>query len=236
MLPDSERVLAGVPLLQHAPREVVSRVAKACIYRDFEEGQEIVGHLEDNTDAYFVLAGRATVRIYSPHGKVVSFRQIGEGDVFGEFSALDDAPRSASVEADVQTRIAVLPADEFRKLIDEVPAISRALMAQLVQQLRAMTERVFELSTLPVNDRLLIELVRIARNEGRKADHQPNKVCIDSPPTHCELASRISTHREAITRHLNYLSRQGVISRRGRSLVIENMSQLASMVREATTR
>ena len=37
---------------------------------------------------------------------------------------------------------------------------------------------------------------------------------IDPSPTHAELASRVATHREAVTRELNALETRGVLRRR----------------------
>jgi hypothetical protein len=48
------------------------------------------------------------------------------------------------------------------------------------------------------------------------------------------MASRISTHREAVTRELNRLSRIGIIERRGTNLVIKDIDRLIAMVHEAT--
>src|SRR5450631_1582610 len=60
--------------------------------------EEIVSH-RDLTDHVFVLlSGVARVIIYSPGGQSVSFGRIHSGSLFGEFSAIDGRPRSASVE------------------------------------------------------------------------------------------------------------------------------------------
>jgi DNA-binding transcriptional regulator YhcF (GntR family) len=50
-------------------------------------------------------------------------------------------------------------------------------------------------------------------------------------PTHAELASRISTHREAITREFNILARSGLMERRGQITFITDLTTLQDMVR-----
>jgi hypothetical protein len=57
---------------------------------------------------------------------------------------------------------------------------------------------------------------------------------IGDAPTHSEIASRTSTHREAVSRELNRLSRLGIIERRGRNLVVKDIDRLTTMVREVT--
>jgi CRP/FNR family cyclic AMP-dependent transcriptional regulator len=50
---------------------------------------------------------------------------------------------------------------------------------------------------------------------------------ISAPPTHSEIASRISTHREAVTRELNRLSRLGIIERKGGAILVKDVKRLA---------
>ena len=52
--------------------------------------------------------------------------------------------------------------------------------------------------------------------------------------THVEIANRISTHREAVTRELNRLARIGIIERRSGTLLVRDVDRLATMVQEAT--
>ena len=83
-----------------------------------------------------------------------------------------------------------------------------------------------EFSTLPVRSRLHAELIRMARlsaPDGRTA-------VISPAPKHAEIASRISTHREAVTRELNELARAKLIGKRGNDLIIHDTAMLESMV------
>lgn len=227
--------LQNFPLFAGLSEPILRRLQQVCAIRDYDAGQVIVSYLDDDTDVFFVLSGAATVRIYSSQGRVVGFRKLGRGEIFGEFAALDHAPRSASVEADTPMRLAVVTSAAFRQLVDEVPDVSSKLIRHLVGQLRLLTARVVELSTMAVNDRIEAELLRIAEMNGSRDRFQENRIRIDSLPTQGELASRIGTHREAVSRHLSCLSRAGIIRREGRSLVIEDMRRLSLLVSNAAS-
>lgn len=104
------------------------------------------------------------------------------------------------------------------------------MLPQLVTKIRALTTRVYEFSTLALNNRIQAELLRLANlapKDGKGARIVP-------APTHVEIASRVSTHREAVTRELNRLSRIGIAERQGSALVIKDVDRLAEMVHEAT--
>ena len=121
---------------------------------------------------------------------------------------------------------AIIPGDYCKS----EPGVAQALLPRLVKTIRALTTRVYEFSTLAVNNRIQAELLRLASlgpREGKSARIVPT-------PTHVEIASRISTHREAVTRELNRLSRIGVIERQGGRLLVKDVDRLAEMVHDVT--
>lgn len=70
---------------------------------------------EASNTMFFIISGEVRVTIYSLAGKVVSFRELGPGEVFGEYPAIDRGPRSASVEARSSCLVATLPGAAFRE-------------------------------------------------------------------------------------------------------------------------
>ena len=106
----------------------------------------------------------------------------------------------------------------------------RELLRQFVGKIRALTTRVYEFSALAVRNRIQAELLRLANLVPRDGQSAP----INAAKTHSEIASRISTHREAVTRELNRLARLGIIKRRDNTLVVKDINRLAVMVREVT--
>jgi CRP/FNR family transcriptional regulator, cyclic AMP receptor protein len=53
------------------------------------------------------------------------------------------------------------------------------------------------------------------------------------PPTHAELAARVSTHREAVSRELKSLERTGLIDRRRGAIVLLKPSELYARIEKA---
>jgi CRP-like cAMP-binding protein len=222
--------LAGIAIFSALQPDALAAVHRRCSWRRYEPGEPIVGYLDASDDVFFVTSGEVCVTIYSLAGKAVSFRNLRTGDVFGEYAAIDGEPRSASVEARTSCLVASMPAKEFRKLLKTEPVVAQAVIKELVRNVRTLTKRVYEFSTLAVNNRIQAELLRLAglgTREGKGARISP-------APTHAEIASRVSTHREAVTRELNRLSRVGIIERRSGALVVHDLDRLAAMVNEMT--
>ena len=85
----------------------------------------------------------------------------------------------------------------------------------------------FEFSTLTVSNRIHAELLRLAGGDAGKQN-----AVISPPPRHAEIASRVSTHREAVTRELNVLARAGILKQEREALHILDLPKLAHMVHE----
>ena len=220
--------LGGVELFESFPVRDLKAVAKRCIWRRYTADQQIVGHLDQTRDVFYIVEGSVRAIIYSPADKEVTFRDISAGDMFGEFSAIDGQPRSAHVIALTDSLIASMSADEFWHVLRDYPIVAEATLKRLTKQLRILSERVFEFSALTVKNRIHAELLRLARDHSRGA----NKAAISPVPTHAEIASRVSTHREAVTRELNDLTRAGLIERSHGVLIIRDVEHLARMVEE----
>ncbi len=170
-------------------------LSDACHRRKFQARELLIGHKDQSFDVLFLLTGLARVSIYSPGGRQVSFRDIVPGAIFGELSAIDGETRSASVECVEACTAAIMPRQAFLRALGEHPAFMMAVMKHLTGQVRSLTARVFEFSTLAVRNRVQTELLRLAA-----AVAAGNEAILSPAPTHSEIASRISTHREAVTR------------------------------------
>lgn len=225
------KMLEAHGLFASIPPADLGALAKRFRWKRYQAGQQIISHLEATTDVYFVMEGNVRVIVYSPMGKEVTFRDISAGEYFGELAAIDRLPRSATVTAVSACSVGWLSAEIFQDILRSYPDLAAAVMRQLVRSVRNLTERVFEFSTLAVKNRVHAELLRLARHHMVGE----NAALIRPAPKHAELASRISTHREAVTRELNRLSRNGLVERKADGLAIHDVGRLALLVQNVVS-
>ena len=100
------------------------------------------------------------------------------------------------------------------------------MLVQLASQVRKLSNRVNEFSALDVRGRIRAELLRLARPERPGG---PGAV-ISPPPTHAEIAARVACRREAVTRELNALKREGALAVRLGAIVLNDPAALAQSV------
>ena len=191
--------------------------------------QIVIGHQDRTSDVFVVIEGRLRVDLYSLNGREIILADLGPGELFGEFAALDDLPRSASVATTSKCVLANIPGEIFKQAVLANPETAEWLARRLVRQIRLLTERIFELNVLAVRSRLHCELLRLSLDAGVV----DNRAVVSPAPTHAELANRIGSHREAVTRELQYLQKEGIVEQQGRQLSINEVKELAEIVRAA---
>jgi CRP/FNR family transcriptional regulator, cyclic AMP receptor protein len=226
-----ERVasLKRIGVLAALADDALARVARECKWREYSARESILGHEDASSDVLFLLDGRARVIIYSADGKAVLFTDLAAATMIGEIAAIDRMPRSAGVEALESCTIAALSADRFEALVISEPSVALATLRHLTAEVRRLSERVFEFSTMVVQNRIQAELVRLAGEAGAT-----NGEAVLSPaPSLADIAGRVSTHREAVSRELSRLISKGLLRREHGDLKITNIAKLAKLVEEA---
>ena len=226
-----ERLLAlgRVSILAGLARPQLERVAAVCRWREFGEGEQILSYRDPSTDVFLLAVGKVRVIIYSAEGKAVVFTDLRPGAMFGEIAAIDRGPRSASVEAIEACTIALLSAPQFEDLLMGHPTVALATLRHVTEEVRRLSERVLEFSTLVVQNRIHAELLRLAANAPRK----DGQALLSPAPTLSDIANRVSTHREAVSRELSRLGSIGLLRREGSVLRVTDVVRLEKLVREA---
>ncbi len=223
--------LAGIAIFRELAPDVVAMLSQRCRWRRYGRCQTILQSHDEGRDVYFVVRGRVCAVYYSASGQEVRFSDITAGEIFGELAAIDGESRSTDIVSMTDALIAGMSADLFWEVLRQYEPVCTATLRRLTGIARAAVQRVVELSTLPVRSRVHSELLRLASTGAPR----PNRTIavIDPAPTHAEMASRIGTHREAVTRELNSLARANLIEKRRTALIIRDTGALANMVQDA---
>jgi CRP-like cAMP-binding protein len=220
--------LRDIELLEGLASEKLDALARQCVWRNYEAGKRIISRNADDRDVYLLVSGRVRITTYSQGGRQVTFRDIAAGDIFGEVAALDEKPRSADVIALDSALLASMSPAVFRRLLAEEPLVGGRVMTRLAALVRSLSERVIDLSTLGVQNRIHAEILRLARAAGVAR----NRARLEPGPKHADIASQVSTYREQVTRELSALARAGILEKDGAALVVCDVARLEKMVED----
>jgi CRP/FNR family transcriptional regulator, cyclic AMP receptor protein len=128
--------LSGVPLFADLPKRHLQRLAREADELAFSPGEQIVREGSLGETVFVVMEGRAKV---TRNG-----RRVGEvlpGDFFGELSAIDAGPRTASITAVTPVRVVRLFRRTLRKLLQDEPQLTVKILDGIVRRIRQVERR-----------------------------------------------------------------------------------------------
>ena len=221
----SSSQLASVDLLSDLPPDSLQRLAQGCMWRRFKRNEQIVARDSESRDLFLVLSGSVEVANFSSSGREIAYATIAAGQYFGELSAIDDQPRSATVSAAEDCLLAVMPRTLFLNLMRDEPAAALKVLNRLARIIRICDDRIMDLSTLGAVQRVYIELLRICGPDPAVA----GLWSVYPMPTQSDIAARASTTRETVARVVSQLTQDEIIQRKGRTLYINDRERLQAM-------
>ncbi len=199
------------------------RAISSCAHpQQARSNETIVAHM-DTTRLFFILtSGTVRVSMIAPNGRALTYQMLKAGDMFGEVGALDGGPRTASVIAETDCVLLRIEPADFQHLLRTQADFMQLIMDKLVRTNRWLTERLIEYHAYDVRGRVYATLLRL------DAEQAEDFIQI----TDRDLASRIGTTRENVTRIHRDLKQQGLIDRRQSKLKVLDRRRMESLLKD----
>lgn len=217
--------LTTVPLLAGLDRASVSKIESQCAWRTAKEGDLLLNRDSESRDIFFVLRGKVRIVNYSNSGREIAFAVAGAGDYFGELAAIDGQPRSATVVALEECRLATLAPQHFRDALERHPKLALQVMEKLCRIVRTCDDRIMDLATLSAYQRVYAEVLKACRPDPVRT----GSWIVYPLPTQAQIAAHASTTRETVARVLSQLALDGVADRKSKTLYVRDMAKLKSL-------
>jgi CRP/FNR family transcriptional regulator, cyclic AMP receptor protein len=192
--------------------------------RGWAQGDTLVRTGEPADSGIVLLSGLAKIHKSAVHGEEVVFAIAGAGDLFGEMSAIRDAPRSATVTALTAVDAVVLPAPELRSFFSRHPDAVISLLELTLARLYTADVQRLEFVAADSLGRVASRLVELTERFGEPRDDGPVEVPL--PFNQEELASWSGASRESTARALRTLRQLGVIETRRLRLTVLDVERL----------
>jgi TolB-like protein/CRP-like cAMP-binding protein/Flp pilus assembly protein TadD len=221
--------LQKVELFKGLDSYSLREIATQCKWTRCKRNQYVIRRDGTDRDVYFVIAGMVRVAAAAGRGRRIILRDIPAGEVFGEHSALDGRARFADVLALRESLLASLSPEVFRAILANHASVRERLLRRLSGSVRELADRLLDLGAQPVQQRIWAELLRLARLAGIET----NVARLEPAPPHNDIASRVGTSREQVSRELSHLARQGLVQRSGHALVLLDVAALEQLAGDA---
>jgi len=208
-----QALLQKVALFRPLDDQQKHTVANLLHEQTFSKGAHIFHQGDPGEVLYVIGAGRVRIYKVSAGGREFTLRIFGPGDLFGEFSVLDDQPRSAGAIAMDDLTVFAMHKADFWSLIEQHIVLARHIITSLTERIRYTTTYSENLAFFEVSERVAALLVQLTNHDP--GAHDPMRIQL----TQQELASFASTTREWINRALHEFAGRGLI-RLERSAVV----------------
>ena len=220
--------LSQIPLFSKVPLAAIENYSKNCTWRRYEENELVIDFDDDSRGVRFIISGHVRIILRIATGKEVILAEMRDGEFFGEIAAIDDEGRSANVTAISRSQMCNMPQKVFLEMLDKFPCVNTGVMKTLASRCRTLNTRLAEHCFLQTKHRLYSELLRLSRprlgHDGQRS--------ISPPPTQKDLAARIGTRREVVSREIANLKRSNIVDKTTGALVLCDLMKLNALISE----
>ncbi len=214
---DDRELLRTVPVFSDLTDSDIEALARLCTRRHYPKDTVVFFENEEGDFFFMIIEGRIKVTILGDDGREIILTVLGPGDFFGEMALLDYEPRSATAIAADETELLCLHRTDLQGVLTDNRAILTSFIKVLTGRLRKANQQISTLALLDVYGRVARVILEMAKDEGRRL--KDGRIAFRRA-THQEIANRIGTTRETVTRMLKEIERQGLIEIDGREIVL----------------
>jgi CRP/FNR family transcriptional regulator, cyclic AMP receptor protein len=197
--------------------------------RHYERGSVLFREQDDGSQVMALQRGQVKVSVSAASGREVIMRVFDPGELLGEISAVDGAPRSATVTALTDVDVFVMPHTEFVEFLKRHADAANALLHVVVARLRGATRRQLEFGTSDALGRLCRSLLELAQRYGEPSASGRK---FTMPITQQELASFSGLSREAVVKGLAALRTLEWLRTSGRTVELLDEAAIAARAHE----
>jgi EAL domain-containing protein (putative c-di-GMP-specific phosphodiesterase class I) len=116
--------------------------------KKFDVGEEIFRFGDRGRNAYFIERGNVEISVIRDKKNVV-IAKLGKGEIFGEMSMIDDAPRSATVTAVSDTEVIVIQRSRFLKPLESADPMMNLILRIVLARLRHAQHQLSGMASAP---------------------------------------------------------------------------------------
>ncbi|HYK37517.1 Crp/Fnr family transcriptional regulator [Alloacidobacterium sp.] len=219
------RVLAKSSLCQNLPETVVAELAARSVERRVKQGQILFTANEPASGMYIVLSGSIRAFRENIDGREQTIHVERAGGILAEVAVFDGGPYPSNAVADEDSDVLFLSTEDVHRFMLLHPEAALAALANMARKLRIVASLAEQLALQDVGQRLATLLLEEARLALPKLQ---DGVSFSLPLSHAQIASRLGSVREVVTRTLQKLVQHGVIEVRGHRIVVLNVKALVS--------
>jgi len=215
------------PLFAGVTEDDLVRLGQVCRRRNINKGEVLFFEGEPAAGFYVVVEGNIKIYKLSAEGKERILHIVHPGESFAEAAMFADGRYPAFAEPFNHSTVLFFPKEEFLDLLHQHAQIPINMIAGLSRFLRQFATQIEDLTFKDVPARLARYLIDLTGDE---------REVVELPISKTQLASRLGTVSETLSRTLRKLSQDELIRVEGKTITVldrDRLEDLAESSRES---
>ena len=210
-------LLAPLPPFRTLEPSQIRDILNFATPRRYKTGHTIFAEGAE-ADAFFLLLDGyvRAVRITEDGDQVVALH-VSSGQMFGIARAIGKTTYPASAIAAAECLVLAWPMSKWDAFIQDYPRFASETYSTVGRRLGELNDRIVEMSTLHVEQRVANSILRLVRQAGRKTE---KGIEIDFPVTRQDVAEMAGTTLHTVSRLLSGWQKSGVVESRRKFIVV----------------
>ena len=206
-------VIAQIPLFQGLSGAELQALVQRAIKRRFEAGEMLFWEGEPCAGIFLIVEGSVKIFKTSASGREMMLALETAPASVAELPLFDGGPYPASAQAVEPSLAYFINKSDFQGVCRQYPDVALKVLAVVGRRLRHLVMMVESMTFGSVTQRVARMLLEVGGDEF-------------SLPTHQEMASRLGTVREVVSRNLARFRAQGLIQMQGREVRVVDRAGL----------
>ena len=213
------------PFFQGLPDLDLQTIAQNAQLGAAKQGQEILARGAIVSFLTVVVSGRIQSTEIADDGRIIGVTILVPGDIIGCLTLADSQPVTNSLRTLDDAQMLLIPMNVAKSLLKSQPLIAERVMKLLAQSVRYSAQERAMLSLPNAFHRIFVQLNLLVNNAStqRQVHHMPRQQ---------DIAAMVNTSRETVSRALQILIKNGVLTKNGHQLHIQQSETLKKLAHD----
>jgi CRP-like cAMP-binding protein len=216
--------LSAVGLFTGLPTSTLEALIARSPVSRFARGDTALRQGTRSGELHVIVSGAFKAWSLTEGGAAVTLAVMGKNEVFGEMAFLDGGQHSANVSAMTPAYTLRVGASALDAVVQAHPSVRDYLARQLAARLRRLSMVSERMAVEDVGSRLARQLLELSERFGAP-ELGGTRIMLELSQQ--ELGELVGATRERVNRVLMTWTKQGLISRRGKQVILLSRSQLS---------
>lgn len=216
-------ILANSAMFHNVPAEALAELAAHASKRKFAPGQILFTANAPADGFYIVLYGSIRAFRVNIDGREQTIHVEHAGRALAEVAVFDGGSYPSTAIAEENSEALYLSEQYIHHFLLQYPEAALSFLSYMAKKLRAIASLAEQLALKDVSQRLATLLLEEGQRNGPEL---ADGASFSLPLSHTQLASRLGSVREVVTRGLQKLVHLGVIEIHGHRIIVLNVQAL----------